>query len=214
MKKKFESHYLPLLLTLQIRQPNKKNSSSRWNTNSIRNWIPNHKIKTKKKIKKKKKESKRFGLNLQSAVAIASVAKIFETEVVLAFRELLSESFLELRSRSTHESMLLQLFGLRHRSERQQWQVLAMPWHNGGSLQRALLRIRFRWENLFLLRLFFWLNSFFFNTTQLGMAMGRVRAGFFYTRTRPAGQDPWPEPGPLTKWVFFSVPRPALTGPH
>ena len=42
--------------TFQIRQPNKKNSSSRWNTNSIRNWNPNHKIKTKKKIIKRSKE--------------------------------------------------------------------------------------------------------------------------------------------------------------
>ena len=55
-KKKFESHYLPLLLTLQIRQPNKKNSSSRWNTNSIRNWNPNNKIKMKKKKMKNKKK--------------------------------------------------------------------------------------------------------------------------------------------------------------
>ena len=53
MRKKIESHYLPLLLTLQIRQPNKKNSSLWWNTNSIRNWNPNNKIKTKKKRKKK-----------------------------------------------------------------------------------------------------------------------------------------------------------------
>ena len=64
-KKNFESHYLPLLLTLQIRQPNKKNSSLRWNTNSIRNWNPNNKIKMKKKMKKKEEEAKRFGLNLQ-----------------------------------------------------------------------------------------------------------------------------------------------------
>ena len=45
-------------------------------------------------------------MNLQNAVAIASVAEIFETEVALAFRELVSESFLELRARSTHESAL------------------------------------------------------------------------------------------------------------
>ena len=45
-------------------------------------------------------------MNLQNAVAIASIAEIFETEVALAFRELVSESFLELRARSTHESAL------------------------------------------------------------------------------------------------------------
>ena len=38
------------------------------------------------------------------------------------------------------------------------------------------------------------------------MATGRVRAGFFYTRTRPAGQDLWPGPDPLTKQVFFQGP--------
>ena len=71
MEKKIESHYLPLLLTLQIRQPNKKNSSLRWNTNSIRNWNPNNKIKTKTKQNKTKQKSKKeeeakwFGLNLQ-----------------------------------------------------------------------------------------------------------------------------------------------------
>ena len=52
-EKKIESHYLPLLLTLQIRQPNKRNSSSWWNTNSIRNWNPNDKIRTKKKKRSK-----------------------------------------------------------------------------------------------------------------------------------------------------------------
>ena len=49
---------------------------------------------------------------------------------------------------------------------------------------------------------------------EIGMATGRVRAGFFYTRTRPAGQDPWPGPDPLTKRVFFPSPRPAPIGPH
>ena len=42
---------------------------------------------------------------------------------------------------------------------------IAMLRHNGGSLRQVLLRVRFHWENLFLL--FFWLNSFFFNTTQV-----------------------------------------------
>ena len=65
MEKKFESHYLPLLLTLQIRQPNKKNSSSRWNTNSIRNWNPNNKIKKKKKKKKKKQKKKKKSKTIQ-----------------------------------------------------------------------------------------------------------------------------------------------------
>ena len=41
---------------------------------------------------------------------------------------------------------------------------------------------------------------------EIGMATGRVRAGFFYTRTRPAGQDPRPEPDLLTKWVFLPGP--------
>ena len=60
-KKNFESHYLPLLLTFQIRQPNKKNSSSQWNTNSIRNWKPNHKIKMKNKNKTKISQPVLFG---------------------------------------------------------------------------------------------------------------------------------------------------------
>ena len=33
----------------------------------------------------------------------------------------------------------------------------------------------------------------------LGMAMGQVRAGFFYTQTHPMGQDPLPELGPFNK---------------
>ena len=46
----------------------------------------------------------------------------------------------------------------------------------------------------------------------LGMATGRVRAGFFHTRTRPAGQDLRPEPDPSTKRVFFPRPGPAPAG--
>ena len=42
------------------------------------------------------------------------------------------------------------------------------------------------------------------------MATGRVRAGFSYIRTRLAGQDPWPEPCPLTKRVFFQRPLKGL----
>ena len=49
---------------------------------------------------------------------------------------------------------------------------------------------------------------------QLGMATGRVRAGFFHTRTRPAGQDPWPGPAPFRVPGFFPGPRPAPVGPH
>ena len=48
----------------------------------------------------------------------------------------------------------------------------------------------------------------------LGMATGRVRAGFFHTRTRPAGQDPWPGPAPFRVPGFFSGPRPAPAGPR
>ena len=46
------------------------------------------------------------------------------------------------------------------------------------------------------------------------MATGQVRAGFFHTRTRLAGQDPWPGP------TLFRVPDfspglgPALIGPR
>ena len=46
------------------------------------------------------------------------------------------------------------------------------------------------------------------------MATGRVRVGFFHTRTRPAGQDPWPRPAPFRVPGFFPGPRPAPTGPH
>ena len=48
----------------------------------------------------------------------------------------------------------------------------------------------------------------------LGMATGRVRAGFFHIRTRPAGQDPQPRPGPFTKRIFFPGPGPAPAGPR
>ena len=48
----------------------------------------------------------------------------------------------------------------------------------------------------------------------LGMATSRVRAGFFHTRTRPAGQDPWPGPAPFRVPGFFPGPRPAPAGPH
>ena len=47
---------------------------------------------------------------------------------------------------------------------------------------------------------------------QVGMATGRVRAGFFHTQTRPAGQDPRSEPDPFTKWVFFPGPGPTPVG--
>ena len=46
------------------------------------------------------------------------------------------------------------------------------------------------------------------------MATGRVRARFFHTRTRPAGQDPWPGPGPFRVPGFFPGPRLALVGPR
>ena len=35
------------------------------------------------------------------------------------------------------------------------------------------------------------------------MVTGRVRAGFFHTRTQPAGQDPWPGPAPFRDWAQF-----------
>ena len=51
---------------------------------------------------------------------------------------------------------------------------------------------------------------------QVGMATGRVRAGFFHIRTRPAGLSQKSEPGPFIKRVFFFTPNPprrASTGP-
>ena len=45
------------------------------------------------------------------------------------------------------------------------------------------------------------------------MATGQVRAGFFHTRTRPAGQDPWPGPTPFRVPGFFPGPGPAPIGP-
>ena len=48
----------------------------------------------------------------------------------------------------------------------------------------------------------------------LGMATGRVRARFFHTRTRPAGQDLWPGPDPFRVSGFFQGPGPAPAGPH
>ena len=41
------------------------------------------------------------------------------------------------------------------------------------------------------------------------MATGRVRAGFFETRTRPAGLLLLPGPDPFNKRVFFLAPYPA-----
>ena len=45
------------------------------------------------------------------------------------------------------------------------------------------------------------------------MATGRVWAGFFYTRSQPAGLDLSPGPDPFIKWIFFPGPRPASQGP-
>ena len=47
----------------------------------------------------------------------------------------------------------------------------------------------------------------------VGMATGRVRAGFFHTRARPAGLDPRPKPGPIVNGFFFAGPRPTPPGP-
>ena len=46
------------------------------------------------------------------------------------------------------------------------------------------------------------------------MATGRVQAEFFHTRTRPAGQDPWPKPDPFTKRIFFLGPGPTPRAPQ
>ena len=48
---------------------------------------------------------------------------------------------------------------------------------------------------------------------QLGIATSRVRAEFLHTRTRLAGLDPRPRPGPIINRVFFLGPRPAPSGP-
>ena len=45
------------------------------------------------------------------------------------------------------------------------------------------------------------------------MATGRVWAGFLHTRTRLAGQDPQPGPGPIINRVFFPRPKPAPAWP-
>ena len=52
-------------------------------------------------------------------------------------------------------------------------------------------------------------TAYFVETKKLGMVTGRVRAGFFHTRTQPAGQDPWPGPAPFRVPGFFPGPRPA-----
>ena len=46
------------------------------------------------------------------------------------------------------------------------------------------------------------------------MATGRVRAGFFHTRTRPSGQDPWLGPGLFKVPGFFPGPGPAPAEPR
>ena len=43
--------------------------------------------------------------------------------------------------------------------------------------------------------------------------MGRVRAGFFHTRTQPVGLDPRPKPSLIIKRIFFARPKPASPGP-
>ena len=45
------------------------------------------------------------------------------------------------------------------------------------------------------------------NTINLGMATGRVRAGFFHTRTRPAGKTHGPDPPRLGYRVFSRGPN-------
>ena len=40
-----------------------------------------------------------------------------------------------------------------------------------------------------------------------------VRAGFFYTWTCLAGLDPWSEPSPFNKRVFYAGPRPPRWAP-
>ena len=58
-----------------------------------------------------------------------------------------------------------------------------------------------------------WFNTTTFRLLLVGMATGRVRVGFLHTRARPAGLDPRPEPGPISKRIFFTGPRPAPPGP-
>ena len=43
----------------------------------------------------------------------------------------------------------------------------------------------------------------------IGMATGRVRAGFFDIRTRPVGPPLLPGPNLFNKQVFFLAPNPA-----
>ena len=47
----------------------------------------------------------------------------------------------------------------------------------------------------------------------LGMAMGRVRAEFFHTQTRPAGLSPRPKPTRLLAEFFSRGPNPPPLGP-
>ena len=46
------------------------------------------------------------------------------------------------------------------------------------------------------------------------MTTGRVRARFFHTWTRPAGQDPWPRPVPFRVLGFFLGPGPTPARPR
>ena len=50
--------------------------------------------------------------------------------------------------------------------------------------------------------------------SNIGMTTGRVRTGFFHTRTQPVGQDPWLGPAPFRVPGFFLRPGPAPAGPH
>ena len=50
--------------------------------------------------------------------------------------------------------------------------------------------------------------------SSLGMTTGRIRAGFFHTRTRPMGLSLQPGPSPFTKRIFYSGPGPAPAGPR
>lgn len=46
-------------------------------------------------------------INLQDAITIACVAEILKAKVPLAFRELIAQSFLEFRARSTHQKRVV-----------------------------------------------------------------------------------------------------------
>ena len=173
----FESHYLPLLLTLQIRQPNKKNSSLRWDTVSIRNWNPNNKIKTKTDSTTLSppifNPCCRFWSPIHADLRdLQQKFKANQNPHLIWERESKWEKErIEMRERERiHHCCCSKPPCHRHHSKPPHHccqSPIAVLRHDGGWFRRVLLGVCFRWENLFL-------HFFFFLVKLFGMGSSPV----------------------------------------